>query len=601
MKLRHSVILVLVFSLLLGTVAFAMTAGEKAAVEAVRREVTKILGSKSDFVQPLGKNSDYQQDLQAILRKYPVLNEPLQVLLEGRPVKILVPLALGAEEIGGFFQVSPDGSTILSWPAWDKDLKPIFRLSHADWKKAPDANSLPQLAELIPVKPDHSAGVPVEISDLEDVYLIDHLEGIPPKTQEERKVYTEEEGLAGALGRRTGSSKCISYAVSMASDWWKSVLGMPIGKYVSFVNGTLEYGMNPRLIEALYYSVPKTPYSWKLFTGKDRVTGEKIAYSPKHFAYIVSSISLPKDVPDPIRKGVRYSLPADGFGMDKPFYPVFDHHRGDVKKIRQGLERYGILFAQHTMRFLHDKLSSPLGVHGVNIVGTARLKGKDVVLYYETFGKNHRDYIEDSFYGPRLRAFPVQFFYQGLAFPHHLRVTMEPREDTLFVRFTDCLGRPSVPDRVSVERDGAPVAVQAASELRFPAFEGKGVLKLRFEKKYFYAPEEDGAYERTWFVGKNGCIELKEYEKLVAALHANKQNLIEKIRYKPENFYDYLVSREETLRKELLPILRKLSSDRDLARAVADEFRRNDVLVKSPLGRECRDLLKFSEAQQRVR
>lgn len=597
MKLRHSVVLMLAFSLFLGTAAFAMTTGEKAAIDTVRREVGLILGAKSSFARPLGQYSDYQADLQVILRKYPVLNKPRQVLLEGRPVKILVPLALSAEDVGGFFQVSPDGSTILSWPAWDKELKPIFRLSRADWEKAPDANSLPQLSELIPVKPDHSAGVPVEISDLEDVYLIDHLESIPPKTQEERKVYTEQEGLAGALGRRTGSSKCISYAVSMASDWWKSVLGLPIGKYVSFVNGTLEYGMNPRLIESLYYSVPKSPYSWVLFTGKDRVTGEKIAYSPKHFAYIVSSIPLPKEVQDPIRKDVRYPLPADGFGMDKPFFPVFDHHHGDVKTIREGLERYGILFSQHTMRFLHDKLSSPLGVHGVNIVGTARLKGKDVILYYETFGKNHRDYIEDSFYGPRLRAFPVQFFYQGLAFPHHLRVSMEPRGETLYVRFTDCLGRPAVPDRVSAERDGTPVAVKAAAELHFPAFNEKGVLKLRFEKKYFYAPEEDGAYERTWFFGKSGCVELKEYEKLVAALHANKQNLIEKIRYKPENFYDYLVCREETLRRELLPILRKLSSDPDLARTVAAEFRWNEVLAKSPLGRECKDLLKFSEAQ----
>ncbi len=597
MKLRHSMVLVLIFSFVLGTAAFAMTAGEKAAVETVRKEVARILGSKSAFARPLGSHSDYQTDLQAILRKYPVLNEPRQVLLDGRPEKILVPLMLSEREVGGFFQVSPDGSTILSWLAWDKDLKPIFRVPRDEWGKAPDANALPQLAELIPVKPDHSAGVPVEISDLEDVFLIDHLECIPPKTQEEREVYTEQEGLAGTLGRRTGSSKCISYAVSMASDWWKSVLGLPIGKYVSFVNGTLEYGMNPRLIESLYYSVPKSPYSWVLFTGKDRVTGEKIAYSPKHFAYIVSSIPLPKDIPDPIRKGVRYQLPPEGFGMDKPFFPVFDHHRGNAKTIRQGLERYGILFSQHTMRFLHDKLSSPLGVHGVNIVGTGRLKGKDVVLYYETFGKNHRDYREDSFYGPRLRAFPVQFFYQGLAFPHHLRVAMEPRGDTLSVRFTDCLGRPVVPDRVSAECDGMAVAVKPAEELRFPAFNGKGVLKLRFEKKYFYAPEEDGAYERTWFFGKNGCIELKEYEKLVTALHAHKQNLIEKIRYKPENFYDSLVGREETLRKKLLPILRRLPADPDLARAVADEFRRNKVLEKSPLGRECKDLLTFSEAQ----
>lgn len=597
MNRRRSVVCLLALFLSLGAVLSALTTGEKAAVETVRKEVARILASKSAFAQPLGANSDYQADLQAILRAYPVLASPRQVLLEGQPVKILVPLQMSEQEVGGFFQVSTDGSTILSWLVWDKDLKPMFRVPRSDWEKAPDANSLPQLAELIPVKPDHSAGVPVEISDLEDVFLIDHLEFIPPKTQEELKIYTGREGLAGALGRRTGSSKCISYALSMASDWWKSVLGLPIGKYVSFVNGTLEYGMNPRLIEALYYSVPGSPYSWVLFTGKDRVTGEKIAYSPKHFAYIVSSIPLPKEVQDPIRKQISYPLPRDGFGMDKPFYPVFDHHKGDVKTIREGLARYGILFAQHTMRFMSDKVSSPLGVHGVNIVGTARLKGKDVVLYYETFGKNHRDYIEDSFYGPRLRAFPVQFFYQGLSFPHHVRVAMEPRGDSLTVRFTDCLGRPVSPDRVSVERDGTPVAVKPASELRFPAFQGKGVLKLRFEKKYFFAPEENGPYDRTWFFGRNGFIELKEYEKVVVALHASKQSLIEKIRYKPENFYDYLVSREETLRKELLPLIRQLHADPGLAKAVSEEFRRNAVLAKSPLGKECRDLLTFSEAQ----
>jgi hypothetical protein len=592
-----------VFLLAILTVALLPTQGSAhpdQARQTVIREIGRVLSGQSAYATGLSRASEFGKDLSAVLRRFPQVGTAKPVLLEGKTVKFLVPLVIDARTFGGFFQVNPAGTTIISFLVWDGAGVPLFRVERQKWDQAKSANELPELAELIPIKAQPSAGVPVEPEDIQDLFLIDHLGAIPSKTQEERKEHVDAESLKATLGRRTGSSKCLSYAAAMASDWWKTILGLPIGSYVSFVNGAREYGLNPRLLESLYFHTPASPYTFKKEAGKDRVTGETIPYSPKHYTYVMSWRPAPATIQDPLRKDRSYSLPEHGFGMDRPFFTVFNKSKGNVADIRQALQRYGILYAQHTSRLLNDKISLTLqGVHAVNIVGTGRLNGKDVVLYYETFGKNHRDYLEDSFYGPRLRAFPVGFFYQANAFPHQIRAFLAAKNGTAQIRFSDHLGRPLAPERVAVKINGQDRPVKVAAALNISPLPQLALVELRFARKYFYTPEEPEGYTRLFVCGNNVAIELGEYAAVVKALAAERKKIKTLFGTKQTSLGDFLHQREEKLRRDLLSQISAQQRDAGLFPLIAKTIAGRDELRDSDLGKAVRSMGTFHRTSER--
>ncbi|MBF0545640.1 MAG: hypothetical protein HQM08_14450 [Candidatus Riflebacteria bacterium] len=592
--MKKSFCLVLFFVLLV-SVAGAVSKEEKAAFQTIQQELENVKNGTSAFVKNLGKFSDFESDFLKVLEKYPQLGQPKTVFLNEAPAKILIPLNLDDQTVGGFFQVATNGTQIISWLPWDETLTPAFKVSRKLWESNRLANEFPEIAELIPLKATYSPGTPVELSDLDEYFLIDNTEYIPSKTQEERKAYTDSVGLKEYLGRRTGSSKCLSYAASMASDWWKTILGLKLEKYTSFVNGIMEYGMNPRLVESYYYAIDASPYTFKKFTGKDRVTGEEIAYSPKHFSYMMSCVPLPPKVNDPLKKEITYTLPQSLYAMDQPFFNVFNHSEGKVDEIREALKRYGIIYAQHTVRVLGDRDSlRAVGMHAVNIVGTAKLKGQEMVLYYETFGKNHRDYLEDSFYGPKLRAFPVKFFYQGNVFPHKIYLTTKIENGNMIINFRDYLNRPIVPDSISVVLDNSIVPVKLVSDIQIPISSTMHTVKLSFMKKYFYAPEENGPYEREFHVFDGKIVEVKEYEKVYASMQKAKPDWIQRLVRKPSSYYDYLVKREEDLRISLVKDFKDCQKESKLLAVIKDIFNKNTFLQHSQLYNDFTAVEKFS-------
>ncbi|MDN5280778.1 MAG: hypothetical protein PWR01_4743 [Clostridiales bacterium] len=573
---------------------------ETKAVETVQNEISQALAGKSEFARKIGRYSDFYRELLKLLRKFNQIGMPKPLKFNGKTVKILVPVNLGPDSVGGFFQLSADGETILSYLPWSADLKPLFIVSRTKWENAASADELEELKELMPLKEGYSAGVPVEASDLTDLFLIDYIDQLPSKTQEEREAYTSKNGLKASLGRRTGSSKCLSYAASLASDWWNIAQGNRIGKYESFVNGAREFGMNPRIVESLYFRQPKCPYSFIKETGLDRVTGEKIAYSPKHYAYIMSSISLPKVIKDPLKKSNSYELPENGFGMDLPFCNSFNKSKGKVEKIRQDLKRYGIMYAQHTSRLFSDKISLTLqGVHAVNIVGTAKLKGEPVVIYYETFGKNHRDYLEDSFFGPRLRAFPVKFFYQGIFFPHRIIADLKLEKGKARINFKSHAGKKIMPEKIEVFVNGRPVGVKRASSILVPLGNNEAELEIRFSRKYFHTPEEPDGYVRRYLISNGNLIEISHYEAMLKTLAERKGGLFKKIFGKSDSYTDHLTKAVEARFNQMKDQLFAARNDSRFVQMLARRIGSNRVLNRSELGRMVAEMMKFNKIDKK--
>lgn len=574
----------------------AATEAENTALQTVAKEISAALAGRSEYAENLGRYTDFNTDLKKVLQKYSQPGMPKTLNFNGKPAKILVPLNLDDKLVGGFFQLSTDGRKILSYLPWNKDMRPLFVIERSKWENAGDAAQLPELAELMPITENHSAGVPVEKSDLTDLFLIDYIDMLPGKTQEELAAYTSTVGLNAHLGRRTGSSKCLGYSASLASDWWNIAMGNKLGSYDSFINGAREYGVNPRLVESLYFQNTKCPYSFIKETGKDRVTGEKVPYSPKHYAWILSSIKLPEQINDPLKRQISYRLPANGLGMDLPFDNSFNKSNGKVEKIRSDLQKYGIMYAQHTSRLFKDKVSLTLqGVHSVNIVGTAKLKGEPVVIYYETFGKNGRDYMEDSFYGPSLRAFPVKFFYQGIIFPHRIIPQVSLRNNTAVVTFKTHEGKAITPENISVKVDGKAVDVKPADKIRIALNRSDATVELKFSRKYFYTPEEADGYQRRFLISNNRIIELSRYEAIVKALAERNSGLFKKLFGKSDSYSDYLKAAEEKTREGLKSQLASIRNDSALLARVASEIKRSEILKKSELGKIVADMIKFEQ------
>lgn len=592
---RNWLAIVVMFMALCLPQVFAQTAAESAALKTVSTEIADALEGKSAFVNALGHYSNFRSELNKVLRQNGEPGMPKTMLFNGKPVKILVPLNLNDKKVGGFFQVSPDGKKIISYLVWDKNFKPLFEVDREKWEQTADAATLPELAELVPIKEGYSAGVPVDPSDLSDVYIIDYVNILPSKTQEERKAYTDTAGLKSHLGRRTGSSKCLSYSASLASDWWHIAQGNKIGKYDSFVNGAREYGTNPRMVESLYFSFPKCPYSFVKETGLDRVTGEKIPYSPKHYAWIMSSVKLPEVINDPLKREISYSLPKRYFGMDLPFMNSFDKSRGNVEQIKKDLQRYGIMYAQHASRLFNDKISLTLqGVHAVNIVGTAKLKGEPVVLYYETFGKNHRDYLEDSFYGPALRAFPVKFFYQGIVFPHRIISDVALNKGKAEVSFKTAAGKAIAPEKISVKVNGKTVKTKASSKINIEIPE-ECVLTVEYSRRYFYTPEESEGYVRNYLISNGQIIELKHYEAILKALAERNGGLLKKVLGKDDSYTDHLISLAEKTCENLRHQATGIARNKGLLNMINRELQNSKILAKSDFGKAVSEIIKFNK------
>ena len=566
------------------------------AYNTVQKEISDVLKGKSAYANNLGRYTTFKDDLKKLLAKYPEIGHPKPLNFNKKVAKILVPLNLSANKIGGFFQVSADGKKILSYLIWKNNLEPLFVLARDKWEQAKSADQLKELEELIPIKENYSAGTPVEPSDLTDLFLIDYISYLPTKTQEEIKSYTSKNDLKSSLGRRTGSSKCLSYSASLASDWWNIAQGNKLGSYDSFVNGAREYGMNPRIVESLYFNSEKCPYAFIKETGHDRVTGEKIPYSPKNYAYLMSSNKLSASVKDPLKGKISYHLPANKFGMDLPYDNSFNKSNGKIKKITSDLKKYGIIYAQHTSRLFNDKISLTFqGVHAVNIVGTAKLNGKHVVIYYETFGKNHRDYLEDSFYGPRLRAFPVKFFYQGIYFPHRIIPEIKVNKSSALISFKTHKGKKITPGSLSLTINGNKIKARPSSALKVALKQKPAVVKLNFARKYFYIPEQSEGYERTYLISGNAVVEIKHYEAMLEALKDRKRGFFGKLFGKKDSYTDYLKKAVNEKFAQIKAELLQNRNDYNLIQLVKTEVDKSKTLKKSELGKLISEMSKFDK------
>lgn len=290
--------------------------------------------------------------------------------------------------------------------------------------------------------------------------------------------------LSATKGRRTATSKCLSVAASYLADFWIATTGGVLPTYRNAVGGQKEYGVNPRHLECIYFKrardeaglggkavlalgdlVGAQVYMLAQFklAGKDRVTGEPIPYAPRGYARILAETKA-GTTPDNLAPSlISYPAGDNPFAMDQaPLLIVIDRNltarltrdrderrygadgsdgtfqiapwnsaQMDAKEqeecLANALQTWGPLLAQHMKRDASGNAATgplAIGVHACVIVGTVELDGRLHFVYRETFGDCSARYLEDSFLGPAYRAMPAEFFYQAIAFPHTLQLSL---------------------------------------------------------------------------------------------------------------------------------------------------------------------------------
>jgi len=466
------------FDMPMPTVAEAISA--EAAVAAVRARVNAIAGGT---VPMSGAKAEYWRDYATVVQTWSDVSSAKPVFYDRKDGERLVARYLvglrrsDGDEVGGFFTVDARDGAIIADLMWTPDLEPLWRVPAGTWDGAASANDIDEVAELLPPLDQFTSGIPIDPHERAWTIVDGFVDEMPAKTQEERRAQVESFNrthgealgveLKAKLVRRIATLKCMSVAASYAADWWSVRCGRTLPTYKNAVGGQKEYGINPRVVESLYFQrrsevgfVDKLFGDWKTAPfAHDPVTGEKVPFSPRGIARILAETGA-GTVADPLVPSLlQYDTTDHYFAMDqKPvvsqvftsgIFPSCDMNRDleraaedpsfpvslapeygtdmTPERLAKAIDTWGPHLAQHMQRTYGGKSRTSLsgmGVHCCLIVGYGMYDDRLHFVYRETFGAARSRYLEDYFMGPEYRIMPAEYFYQAIGFPHHLYLTL---------------------------------------------------------------------------------------------------------------------------------------------------------------------------------
>ncbi|MBC8500560.1 MAG: VCBS repeat-containing protein [Nanoarchaeota archaeon] len=205
------------------------------------------------------------------------------------------------------------------------------------------------------------------------------------------------------------SPKCLSYSAATVADWFSLETGEVLDTYTSYLNNRIEYGHNPRELEAIYHDRHTfyNTYTYLFFDAS--VTWEQIPYNLKGYVDILTN--PPSDwinVTDP-DLGSNYLhtvkpgeyLPGGETENLKRSIPIVSNK----EQVQSALERYGILYAHLDSTLVGwDLLGIEFPIHAVTLIGYGNYGGEDVFWIHDTYD---RPYVNSSYQDVRYKAIDV--------------------------------------------------------------------------------------------------------------------------------------------------------------------------------------------------
>ena len=271
------------------------------------------------------------------------------------------------------------------------------------------------------------------------------LTGLPYKNNEETESWVEhinrryrpDPPWQFRSGRRMGHYKCLSLSASTVRDWLHLQKGETLQSYTSMLNGDTEQGLNPKILDSLYYAQAEDDPELFPLTGEkhfDPVSGVPVPFGMRGFVRLLTDPPNGSEAADVSLPGVTYSWNPEAL---LPGYEAVEIFRGIVfesplhdvttkvaQQVRDAIDSYGILYAGIRVRFSASggvfnrsragDIPLPfLTGHAVAIVGWIEQPDGLYFVYRETFG----EYDETTPRGgPAYRVYPVFGFSEMYAF-----------------------------------------------------------------------------------------------------------------------------------------------------------------------------------------
>lgn len=228
--------------------------------------------------------------------------------------------------------------------------------------------------------------------------LPDVLTRLPYKNNEETRAWVEHVNATYAPEprwrhrpeRRFGHYKCMSVSASTVRDWLRLREGAALAPYTSMLNGLPERGLNPKVLDSLYYEAGFET------TGPDHydpVSGTPVPCDMRGFVKLLTEPPAPHPAPDVSLRGVTYDwTPADLL----PDYEVVEVAT-EPAAIVEALRAHGALYAGIRVRFsasggvmnrteVGDAPIPSVTGHAVVLVGWIEQGDARYFVYRETFG-----------------------------------------------------------------------------------------------------------------------------------------------------------------------------------------------------------------------
>ena len=367
-----------------------------------------------------------------------------------------------------------------------------------------------------------TVGIPFIPSEHPDFFIVDgFLDEIPVKNQASSSKWVDEINSQYHVSfthipiPRSSSFKCLSYGISSCVDWWMHELGEvdEFPSYESFTHGGVEYGINPRELEAQYYARAKANekgFFLLPYPAIDSYTHERIPYNLEAYCRLVTEPRPSANYEDPaLGQGYAVHQGKSWYGMDRQYKVVFKHNAfgngaTNEKRLREALLKHGPCYGG-------VEFSMPFGlsVHVICIVGFGKIDDETWFVYRESFGDGK---VGPNTGEPPFRMCPVGRINEAYAFPHELRHSFAKAEHGpgYILSIFNQRGLFVDPDNISVEVSGnCPTFKQvheAAGTYRFLCEEANSTtwqLKIRFEKQYFMTGEGQGYEVQYRFRGCN--------------------------------------------------------------------------------------------------
>lgn len=324
--------------------------------------------------------------------------------------------------------------------------------------------------------------------------------------------------------RRKGNYRCMAQAASTVSDWHALLLGNELEKYKSIYTGETETGLNPKILDSLYYArETDDPDMYKLNRRdlmEDPISHTPVPYSPWGYTQILS-MAVEKDSLQENREIKDYNLPItyeytprDFHIYSKPitifrnkaFWEIILKKEPELtKKMVEAIHKHGILYGGIKARFsmLNGNLRKtrlgfiPLAFfsgHGISIVGYIQKDDHTFFVYRETFGLGNEETPE---YGVSYRIFPIYGFNEVYAFAQPVYTQKEKIGDSNYLlRVTNAEGRP-----ITLESDKELTASRPDAEITETTsgyqIKISGPTTITLEKDFFY--KENGAPYQIFF------------------------------------------------------------------------------------------------------